>query len=115
MTRALDSPVPLRAWQLNERLQAERHRQGRGLVRAGDRIVWSAPYAELPDGTVVVAPDDSCRLIVEDRLLRFPFEGWVGATPRPFVGDAAILTPPTSVAALAHGYQPQLHPSARSS
>ena len=113
VTLAIDSPLPLRAWQLNERLQAERHRRGRGLVRAGDRIVWSARYAELPDGTVVVAPDGSCRLVVEDRLLRFSFDGWVGATPRPFVGEATVLTPPTSVAALAHGYQPLLHPSAR--
>jgi hypothetical protein len=113
VTRALDSRAPLRAWQLNERLQAERHRRGRGLVRAPDRIVWPARYAELPDGSVVVAPDGSCRLVVEDRLLRFSFDGWVDATPRPIVGEATVLTPPTSVAALAHGYQPLLHPSTR--
>src|SRR5262249_21919140 len=40
------------------------------------------------------------------------FDGWVGATLRPMVGEATVLTPPTSVAALAHGYQPLLHPSA---
>ena len=113
VTHAIDAPSPLLAWQLNERLHAERHRRGRGLVRAGDRIVWSARYAELPDGTVVVAPDGSCRLVVEDRLLRFSFDGWLDATPRPRVGDATVLTPPTSVAALAHGYQPLLHPSTR--
>jgi hypothetical protein len=113
VTRAVDSSAPLLASQLNERLQAERHRRGRGLVRAGDRIVWSAPFAELPDGTVIAAPDRSCRLVVEERLLRFSFEGWVDATPRPFVGEATVLTPPTSVAALACGYQPLLHPSTR--
>jgi hypothetical protein len=111
VTQAVDSPSPLLASQLNERLQAERHRRGRGLVRAGDRIVWSAPFAELPDGTVIVAPGGDCRLVIGERLLRFSFEGWVGATPRPFVGEAMVLTPPTSVAALAHGYQPLLHPS----
>jgi hypothetical protein len=113
VTRAVESSAPLLASQLNERLQAERHRRGRGLVRAGDRIVWSAPFAELPDGTVIVAPDRSCQLVVEERLLRFSFEGWTGATPRPVVGEATVLTPPTSVAALAHGYQPLLHPSTR--
>jgi hypothetical protein len=113
VTRAIGSPVPLLAWQLNARLQKERHRRGRGLVRAGDRIAWSAPYAELPDGAVVVAPDGSCQLVLEDRLLRFSFDGWVGSTPRPVVGKATVLTPPTSVTALAHGYRPMLHPSTR--
>jgi hypothetical protein len=113
VTCAVDSPVRLLASQLNRRLQEERHRPGRGLVRAGDRIVWSAPFADLPDGTVVVTPDGCCRLVVDERLLRFSFEGWVEATPRPFIGEATVLTPPTSVAALAHGYPPLLHPSTR--
>lgn len=112
VTRAIGSAVPLLGSQLNERLQAERLRRGRGLVRAGDRIVWPARYAELPDGSVVVAPDGGCRLVAGDCLLRFSFDGWVSATPRPSAGEATVLTPPTSVAALAHGYQPRLHPSA---
>jgi hypothetical protein len=111
--RAIGSPSPLLASQLNDRLNAERHRRGRGLERAGDRIVWPARYADLPDGTIIVAPDGSCRLVLEARLLRFSFDGWLDATPRPRVGEATVLTPPTSVAALAHGYQPLLHPSAR--
>jgi hypothetical protein len=113
VTRAVDSPSPLLASQLNARLHAERHRPGRGLVRGGDRITWSAQYAKLPDGTVVVAPDGRCRLVVDDRLLCFSFDGWADATPRPLAGEAAVLTPPTSVAALAYGYRPLLHPSAR--
>jgi hypothetical protein len=113
VTRAAGSRSPLLASQLNERLQAERHRRGRGLARGGDRIVWTAPFAELPDGTVIVAPDGSCQLVVAERLLRFSFEGWAGATSRPTAGTATVLTPPTSMAALAHGYQPLLHPSAR--
>jgi hypothetical protein len=55
----------------------------------------------------------TCRLVVADRLLRFSFDGWRDATPRPVAGEATVLTPPTSVAALAHGYRPVLHPSAR--
>jgi hypothetical protein len=112
VTRAVDASAPLLGAQLNQRLQAERHRRGRGLARAGDRIVWSAPFAELPDGTIVVAPDGACRLVLASRLLRFSFDGWVDPTPRP-AGQATVLTPPTSVAALARGYQPWLHPSAR--
>jgi hypothetical protein len=113
VTRAAGASAPLLAWQLNDRLHAERHRRGRGLVRASDRIMWSARYADLPDGAVVVAPDGSCQLVLGDRLLRFSFDGWVLSTSRPSAGDANVLTPPTSVAALAHGYQPVLHASAR--
>jgi hypothetical protein len=115
VTRALDAPSPLLGAQLNARLHAERHRRGRGLDRAGDRIVWSARYAELPDGTVVVAPDRGCQLVIGDRLRRFSFDGWLSATPRPRAGEAMVLTPPTSFAALVQGYQPLLHPSARTS
>lgn len=113
VTRAVGAASPLLGSQLNQRLQAERHRRGRGLVRAGDRIVWSAPFAELPDGTIVVAPDGACRLVLASRLLRFSFDGWVDPTARPRAGQATVLTPPTSVAALAHGYAPLLHATAR--
>jgi hypothetical protein len=113
VTRAVGAPAPLLGSQLNQRLQAERHRPGRGLDRARDRIVWSAPYAELPDGTVIVASDQRCQLVIDQRLLRFSFDGWADATPRPRTGQATVLTPPTSVAALTHGYRALLHPSAR--
>ncbi len=112
VTRATGASAPLLGWQLNARLQAERHRRGRGLDRAADRITWSAPFPELPTGTVVVAADRTCQLVLPDLLLRFSFAGWTDAVPRPPDGAATVLTPPTSVAALAHGYQPLLHPSA---
>jgi hypothetical protein len=112
VTRASGARSPLLASELNARLDAERLRRGRGLARAGDRIVWSARYADLPDGTIVVDSDGHARLVVADRLLRFSFAGWRDAIARPASGEAAVLTPPTSVAALAHGYQPLLHPSA---
>jgi len=111
VTHSLAAPSPLLATQLNQRLHAERHRSGRGLVRAHDRILWAAPYAELPDGAVVVV-EGSCRLVVADRLVRYTFEGWGDAMPRPHRGEATILTPPTSVAALVHGYRPVLHSTA---
>ncbi|MEZ4361959.1 MAG: hypothetical protein R3B48_17345 [Kofleriaceae bacterium] len=113
VTRALAAPQPMLASQLNERLHAERHRPGRGLERRADRILWSAPYADLPDGAVVASEDGGCRLVLGDRLLRFSFEGWGDPIARPRGGRAEVLTPPTSVMALRHGYQPLLHPSAR--
>jgi hypothetical protein len=112
IARATQAQRLLRATDLNARLNAERLRRGRGLMRAGDRILWSAPFAEVPDGAVVVDADGVCRLVRDDRLLRFAFDGWNKALPRPSRGTARVLTPPTSVAALAHGYLPTLHASA---
>ena len=111
VTLATGAPSPLRAWEMNARLNAERLRRGRGFHRAADRVVWPAPFVDLPDGTVVVG-ERHCQLVQGDRLLPFSFEGWGRATPRPLGGTATVLTPPTSVAALAHGYVPILHPSA---
>ena len=112
VTAAFGHEAPLRAWQLNQRLVAERHRLGRGLNRASDRIVWSAAVDTLPDGTVVVDAEGDARLVVGDRLMRFGFAGWIDPLPRTGSGAVSVLTPPTSVAALANGYRPTLHPSA---
>ena len=48
----------------------------------------------------------------EDRLLRFTFAGWAEPRSRPRTGRVDVLTPPTSVTALANGYTPVLHPTA---
>ena len=112
LTQATDARAPLRAWEMNKRLNAERLRPGRGFRRGTDRIVWSSPFVDLPDGTVVVGTERDCQLVVGDRLLSFSFDGWRHPTPRPRQGLAEVLTPRTSVAALTHGYRPVLHPSA---
>lgn len=113
VTRSLDLSEPLRAWQMNEFLKHERLVRGRGLGRASDRILWKAPFATVPDGTVVLDDEHQPCLANGEQLLRFTFGAWTMATPRPRKGTATILTPPTSVAALRHGYLPTLHPSAR--
>lgn len=112
LTQATGAQTPLRAWEMNKRLNAERLRLGRGFHRATDRIVWPSPFADLPDGCVVVIAGKDCQLVVGDRLLSFSFAGWGEPTPRPRQGLAAVLTPRTSVVALMHGYRPVLHPSA---
>ncbi len=100
---------PVRAGELNRRLAGERLRRGRGLSRAGDRRLWTAAAAVLPDGTVVIT--DRPRLLLGSRLLAFGFDGWWDPVRRP-AGELTVLTPPTSVLALHHGFVPELHPSA---
>ena len=111
VTRADGSSIPLTAGDLNQRLTRERLRRGRGVDRAADRILWTERVDRLPIGTVVVDEDDVTRLVLEDRLLSFTFAGWTEPRPRRRTGSVVVLTPLTSVAALANGYTPVLHPT----
>ncbi len=83
--------MPLRAGELNRRLAAERGRTTVG--------------TDLPDGTVVIT--DGPRLVLGDRLFAFAFAGWHDPVGRP-AAPLTVLTPPTSVAALRHGFAPHL-------
>ena len=113
VTRAIDADPPLRAPALNRRLGYERLRRGRGLDRAADRILWEGPMDDLPSGTVVVNPDDDAPYLVTAHSLQaFSHAGWEAPSPRPGGVFAIVLTPPTSVAALANGFSPRLHPTA---
>jgi len=100
------------AGDLNRRLERERLRRGRGLERAGDRIVWVARIESLPNGTVIVGTRRAPLLVVEDRLMSYSFGGWADSSARPRQGSVQVITPPTSVAAMRHGFEPVLHPSA---
>lgn len=112
VTRAGRIDRPLRANDLNRRLASERHNAGRGIDRATDRLLWSAEIDRLPVGTVIVDRDRRPELVLDDRLVTFTFEGWIRPEERPSRGEVQVLTPPTSVAALAHGFTPALHPTA---
>jgi hypothetical protein len=103
-------PVP-GATELNRGLARERLRSGRGLERSSDRIIWEARLDDLPDGVVILEPGRSPTLVVDDRLFSFSFGGWTEPRPR-HDGTAIVLTPPMSVSALRHGFEPVLHPSA---
>lgn len=112
LTIALDLPKPITAPAINRRLAAERLSPGRGLDRSADRRIWRADTSELPDGTVVV-PDTEAVLLLGAGAWRFGHGGWTsvgGRSALPPVVD--VLTPPTSVLALANGFAPTLHPSA---
>jgi hypothetical protein len=112
VSRATGSPGPLTSQDLNRLLAGERLRTGRGPDRAGDRILWTGAIDALPVGAVIVQRSRGPQLLLEDRLLSFTFAGWARPEPRPAVGEVLVLTPPTSVAALLHGFEPVLHPSA---
>jgi hypothetical protein len=98
--------------EINRLLKAERYRPGRGLVRAKDRILWDAPIESLPTGSLIIGSSGEPRLVLADRTMAFSFTGWVDPVDRPRSGTVQVLTPPTSTAALTHGFVPTLHPSA---
>lgn len=113
VTAASLSTEPLLAAALNRRLGAERLRRGRGLHRAGDRILHRAELDALPPGTVVIArADPRPHLVTASHLQPFGFGGWGRPVDRPVGGTVDVLTPPTSVAALRLGFVPSLHPTA---
>ena len=105
-------PSQVSAADLNRMLASERLRRGRGLHRAEDRVLWRASFDDLPIGTVVLGLDGSTpHLVGPHGIHRFGFGGWEAAT-RPHSGVVDVLTPPTSVLALANGFTPVLHPTA---
>ena len=108
---AVGSGARLSATDLNRRLAAERLRRGGGLERARDRRLWTADIASLPMGSVILA-DGIPRLVLNDGLMTFGFEGWLDRDRRPETGLVTVLTPPTSVMALDGGFSPILHPTA---
>ncbi|MDR6292075.1 MULTISPECIES: hypothetical protein [Inquilinus] len=75
----------------------------------------SHPIATLPDAAIVALPDDpgGAWLVLGGTLRRWDMAGYGAARPRPASGRVGLLTPLPSVAVLAAGYRPELHPSLR--
>lgn len=95
---------------LNNLLASERLARGRGLDRRGDRKMWRSSPSTLPDGTVLVI-GGRAHLLTGSQVQEFSFSGW--QPPRPAPDEKVrVLTPPTSVTALANGFELQLHRSA---
>ena len=67
------------------------------------------PVAKLPDGAMVWQGEESF-LIARGRALKWSPEGYSDAESA--LADAMLLTPPSTLGALAAGYRPVLHPSA---
>ena len=97
-----------KAVELDRRLASERLRRGRGLSRAQrPAAVAGRRSTTLPVGTVVVV-DGHPHLVGPATLQPFTFAGW-GPPPSTGLARSRVLTPPTSVAALAGGFRPTLH------
>ena len=92
-------------WQLHrERVDSATRRQ----------VTHAAPLDALPDGVFVTLPGKpgAPYLVLERRLLTWTAEGYRGVRARPDGLEVVVLTPRTTVAALAAGFKPRLHPSA---
>ena len=92
---------------LDLRLEAERL----GDDTAGRRF-HERPFTELPDGAFVLL-DGVPHLLHGDALLRWSAGGYTNRRARPR-GRAVVITPPTTLAVLAAGWEgsvPLLHPS----
>jgi hypothetical protein len=98
---------PPRAGEMDARLHAERVDP-----RSRRQRTHQAPAGALPDG-VMVRHDCGPALLAGGRVLLWSFAGYGDpVTLRP-EETVEVLTPPSSVAAIAAGYRPLLHPSAR--
>lgn len=91
--------------QIDRILDAER-RDGR--TKRTHRL----PAERLPDGAMLLSEEGTAFVALRggDALLWSP-GGYIGRRRRPS-GQAAVLTPPATLAALAQGYRPLWHPSA---
>jgi hypothetical protein len=93
--------------EIDAQLQAER-------LDGRERRLHGVPYRELPDGAFVLL-DGHPHLVNGPRLLAWSPGGYLSPSPRPASGRAAVITPPSLMALLRHGWAPLvplLHPSA---
>lgn len=91
---------------MDARLHAERVDERRAKRRHA--MAWPS----LPVGAFVVDDAGVPALVLRDRLVPWSVAGYGPPIDRPASGDAVVLTPPSTVAVLAHGYTPVLHPDA---
>jgi hypothetical protein len=103
---ALSVPPPS-AEQMNRQLHGERIVRGTHIRR-----VHAMPWRELPGG-VFVRTATGPAVVVDDHLTTRTPAGYGARRRRPRRGEAAVLTPPSSVAALRAGYPAQLDDEAR--
>jgi hypothetical protein len=95
-----------RAGEMDARLHAERVDPCSRRQRTS-----RAPAGGLPDG-VMIRHDGGPALVTGARARPWSFTGYQAAVPLRHDAVVEVLTPPSSVAALAAGYRPLLHPSA---
>jgi hypothetical protein len=102
--RGLGASPPVRA------IDLELHRDRVG--PDGRARVHPAALGSLPDGVFVVGPDPAEALLLwGGALVPWSPEGYGPPRPRPRDPRTLVLTPRSTVAAIAAGYRPAVHPS----
>jgi hypothetical protein len=97
--------VPL-AKEMDRQLHAER--LFRGTHR---RRVHPSSWRSLPAGAFVVL-DGVPAVVLDDAVVPWTVTGYGAARPRPRRGSVDAITPPASLAAIGHGFRPQIDPGA---
>ena len=98
---------PLRAGEMDARLHAERVHSRSRRQRTHEAVAGS-----LPDG-VMIRHEGVPGLLASGRVLPWSSDGYLAPVPLGRDAKVEVLTPPSSVAAIAEGYRPTLHPTAR--
>jgi hypothetical protein len=93
---------------IDRRLHAERIMPG-----THRRRTHSAAWSELATGAFVLTADGTPAIVLEECLVTWTRRGYEQRLARPARGTAALLTPPSSVAALRTGYPVQIDGAAR--
>jgi hypothetical protein len=90
---------------IDARLHADR------LAGPGVRRTYQAPLPGLPDGTMIEV-DGTPWLVCGGKLLAWTPAGYVDRRTETPAGPVTVITPRATVAALAAGYRPVIHPTA---
>ena len=106
-SRGLEVGVPS-AKQINRQLHGERIVRG-----THQRRRHALPWSSLPDGAFVLW-EGTPAVVVGDMVTTWGHEGYGARHARPRAGDADVITPPSTLAALRAGYAVQIDPSASS-
>jgi hypothetical protein len=82
-------------------------------LRDRRKRVYLDSIDDLPDGTIVALGGDFAPFLVRGpRLFPWSTQGYGAPITRPAGNSVVVLTPSSTVRALAHGYVPGMHPSA---
>ena len=92
-------------------IQIDQHMHRDRVTRRRQPLRYNAALAKLPNGCFILHQNQPC-LVWDAFILRHTPAGYAHSLPRP-TGQTCVLTPKCTVATLANGYTPALHPSAQ--